>query len=490
MQASTALHKPFPLAIILKIILAIGLLAFGVVAFTGKTYWLYTPFIAFMVLLPFYNFKWFFWVFILSLPLSADVRFDSLALALPDEPMMIAMLLLLIMLLIHNRNAIPKWLWQNTITVIILIQLFWTIVAVFAAEQHVYSLKFLAAKLWFLAAFLFIPSLVIRAAIDFKRLFWFISVPVFLFSVFALSWHATTRFGYYESNVVVRPFFKNHVDYGAMLSMVFPSFFIVFLMLKGKPKLRKIVLGFILFLVVATYFSYSRAAIMAVMFALIVMQAVKMRKVNFILPTFYVFILSLIFVLAHNNKYIDFRPNKTHNVTQKTFVATVAGAFTGKDMSSMERFYRWIASVRMMQDRPWTGVGPGNWYFYYKPYAVTSFTTWVSRNPERSTTHNYFILMGSEQGFPALILYGILMVVLLAKAQKTYHRFEDQENKYFTLVVAMMIAASFVNNFFSELLETHKVGGLFYLAVALLIFLDSKSKKLVSIQGENQSEKA
>lgn len=483
MQAPTALHKPFPLAIILKIILAIGLLAFGVVAFTGKTYWLYTPFIAFMVLLPFYNFKWFFWVFILSLPLSADVRFDSLALALPDEPMMIAMLFLLIMLLLHNRNALPKWLWQNIITVIILIQLFWTIVAVITAEQYVYSLKFLAAKLWFLAAFLFIPTLVIKEAIDFKRLFWFISIPILLFAVFALSWHATTRFGYYESNVVVRPFFKNHVDYGAMLSMVFPSFFIAYLMLKGKPKLRRIVLGIILFLVVATYFSYSRAAIMAVMFGLVVMQAIKMRKVNFILPTFYVFILSLIFVLAHNNKFIDFRPNKAHNVTQKTFIETVTGAFTGKDMSSMERFYRWIASVRMMQDRPWTGVGPGNWYFYYKPYAVTSFSTWVSRNPERSTTHNYFILMGTEQGFPALILYGILMVVLLAKAQKTYHRFEDQENKYFTLVVAMMIAASFVNNFFSELLETHKVGGLFYLAVALLIFLDSKSKKLVSNQG-------
>ena len=40
----------------------------------------------------------------------------------------------------------------------------------------------------------------------------------------------------------------------------------------------------------------------------------------------------------------------------------------------------------------------------------------------------------------------------------------------------MMFAAGFVNNFFSELLETHKVGCLFFISISLLVILDKKSK--------------
>jgi hypothetical protein len=40
----------------------------------------------------------------------------------------------------------------------------------------------------------------------------------------------------------------------------------------------------------------------------------------------------------------------------------------------------------------------------------------------------------------------------------------------------MMLAAGFIDNFFSELIETHKVGALFYFAIVLMIILDHKSR--------------
>jgi len=84
-----------------------------------------------------------------------------------------------------------------------------------------------------------------------------------------------------------------------------------------------------------------------------------------------------------------------------------------------------------------------------------------------------------EQGWPALVLYAILVFVVLFQAQRTYHRFgsNDRFYKYCTLGVAMMFAAGFINNFFSELLETHKVGSLFYISIALLVVLDHKSRE-------------
>ncbi|NBX28065.1 MAG: hypothetical protein EBR55_07465, partial [Chitinophagia bacterium] len=62
-------------------------------------------------------------------------------------------------------------------------------------------------------------------------------------------------------------------------------------------------------------------------------------------------------------------------------------------------------------------------------------------------------------------------------AQKTYHRFSPGFYRQATIAVATMFAAGFVNNFFSELIENHKVGALFYLSISLLVILDLKSRK-------------
>jgi O-antigen ligase len=132
----------------------------------------------------------------------------------------------------------------------------------------------------------------------------------------------------------------------------------------------------------------------------------------------------------------------------------------------------------MSVDRPLTGYGPHAFYFYYKPYAVTSFRTYVSRNLEHSTTHNYFLLMLVEQGWPAMILYAALILVFFAVAQKTYYRFKDKFYKQCTMGITLLFAAGFINNFFSELLETHKVGALFYLAIGILVVLDQKSREM------------
>jgi hypothetical protein len=44
-----------------------------------------------------------------------------------------------------------------------------------------------------------------------------------------------------------------------------------------------------------------------------------------------------------------------------------------------------------------------------------------------------------------------------------------------------MIAALFVNNFFSELLETDKIGSLFYLGIAAIIATDLRQANQLKI---------
>ena len=92
-----------------------------------------------------------------------------------------------------------------------------------------------------------------------------------------------------------------------------------------------------------------------------------------------------------------------------------------EDMSTVERFYRWIAAVNLFKEHPLVGVGPNNFVSNYKKYTVTAYETYISDNEEKSTVHNYFLLLLTEQGLPALVLYVVLLFVILLSAQKIYN---------------------------------------------------------------------
>jgi O-antigen ligase len=351
------------------------------------------------------------------------------------------------------------------------------LVAVAFSQEILPSLKFAAARLWFINAYFLFPVLIFRKKKDFKNAFLILIIPITLHAIFVFCWHYTKSFNYWLSNKVVEPFYFNHVDYSTVLSMLFPLIFVAWKLSKGKKLLRWVIGATFLFYIPAIYVAGARAAILAVFFAVFIGLMIHKKWVNIVMPTIYTLLLSLVLLLAYNNYYLKFQFNKKYNATQPTFIDAVTGMFTGQDMSSMERFYRWIAAVRMSTDRPITGVGPNNFYDYYKPYTVSMFSTWVSRNDERSTTHNYFLYMLVEQGWPAMILYGILVALVFAQTQKIYHRTKDPFYKWVIIGLAMLFAAGFVNNFFSELIETHKVGALFYLAIASIVIIDRLTKK-------------
>ncbi len=91
-----------------------------------------------------------------------------------------------------------------------------------------------------------------------------------------------------------------------------------------------------------------------------------------------------------------------------------------------------------------------------------------------------------EQGWPAMILYGLLMMAIFSNGQRIYHQSRDPFFKKVTMGLIMTAAVGFVNNFFSELIETDKVGALFYIPIALLIVIDHINKKASKERGPEQ----
>jgi len=346
------------------------------------------------------------------------------------------------------------------------------------SHEPFFSVKFLAAKTWFLASFFIIPIFIFQDKKDWRKAFILILIPTTILMLVVFYKHWKLGFSFEKIQVALRYLFYNHVDYSTFLSMTLPMLFVAFYLCKGKGLfLRMFLGGLILFYLVAVNLAYARAAVLAIIFSFTILVAIKWKLVNYIMPVFYAFIIFIVSFAAHKNTFIDYRPDYTRTYMRKNFKDHIIATFKGQDLSSMERVYRWIGAIRMSTDEPLLGYGPNSFYYYYKPYTVTSFVTYVSRNPEKSTTHNYFLLMLVEQGIPAMVLYGILVFAFFAQAQKVYHRFKDKFYRSCTMALAMIFAASFVNNFFSELIETHKIGAIFYLCISLLIVLDYKSRQ-------------
>ncbi len=139
-------------------------------------------------------------------------------------------------------------------------------------------------------------------------------------------------------------------------------------------------------------------------------------------------------------------------------------------MSTVERFYRWIAAVHLFKQHPIVGVGPNGFVSQYKKYTVTAFETYISDNEEKSTVHNYFLLLLTEQGIPAVLIFCSFIVAILWTAEKTYHRINPEYKKY-VMAFTLCIVVFLINNSLSDLVEANKVGSLFYMSAAILVNL-------------------
>jgi len=464
--------------------LAVLVLSIVLFAFTGEYLFAAVPFIYLFVLLAIANWKTAYWILLFTIPASIQIWFFNytLSTSVPDEPIMWVFLLAFILMWARNPKFLPEWWWRNPLTMIIVLQFIWLIVAVVFSKEPVFSVKFLLAKCWFMVSFFVMPVLVFKKKKDFRIAFLVTLIPLLITALIIFYRHYRIGFNFRKVEKAIAGIYYNHVDYSTVLSMFFPVLCIAFSLTKGKNWIvRGSLLLIIIFFLPAIYFTYARAAMLAVVFAIVIYFAIRLRLVNLVMPVFYGLMALMLAYMIRDNKFIDFRPNYQQTYMHKSWTDHVIATFRGEDMSSMERLYRWIAGIRMSVDRPVTGYGPNAFYYYYKPYAVSTFRTYVSRNEEKSTTHNYFLYMLVEQGWPAMILYAILVMAVFAQAQRIYFRFDDRFYKKVTLAIAMMFAAGFINNFFSELLETHKVGAMFYISIALLVILDRKSRELQSV---------
>lgn len=435
------------------------------------------PFAVLLFYLGWQNIQTSFFLLLFSLAFSFEYSFsDRLATDVPDEALMVFVTGLFFCYWVYQPKVLELQTLKHPLLTMLFLLLCWMVVSVIFSTQAAVSVKYVLAKSWYMGAFVLAPLIVFKdkrsitaAAITF-------AASVLLVTLLILMKHLRNGLSFATVNDSVVPFFRNHVNSSAMMVCTIPIFFAFFKLCKPGKK-RRLVLAAIAILLAALYFSYARGAWLALGAGLVTYWLVRKKLLVKAFFTTIIFASLALFWIKGNDRYLRFAHDYNKTVYHTNFRDHLSATYQLKDVSTAERFYRWIAGVRMIKNNWVTGYGPNTFYDNYKVYESPAFRTWVSSNTDRSTVHNYFLLVTIEQGVPGLIFFLVLVSLMLYYAQHLYHRIRDGFYRTIAITIGVILSMMLVINFLSDLIETDKIGSLFFLCLAMLIVTDVNTRK-------------
>lgn len=433
------------------------------------------PFTVIIIFLFILKIEMLFLLLLFVIPFSIEYDYKSSIIDLPSEPLLLLFAILLSFYVLLNYKKTKEKVLNSVLFFLIALHLFWTYFTTIYSTNTIVSIKTSAVKTIYILVFYIGTILLIDTLQKLKQILWILWIPTFITIIYALTVHATYGFTFDSINNALHPIYRNHVNYGVFITMFFPFLYLLYRKTKPNTIPRLLIQISAPTTLVAIYVTYTRGAWLALLAMPVYFLIIKMKWTKSILFALTVVVLLSTSYLFYNNHYQKYAPNYEKTIYHDKLSTHLNSTFDMEDMSTVERFYRWLAAIKMSEHNLMHGVGAGNFTANYKPYTVASYQTYISENDEKSTVHNYFLLMLTEQGLLGLIFYTAFIFYLLILIEKLYHQHSVQENKITILLIAFSICAFLLNNTLSDFLETNKVGSLFWINVGLLTIFKDKS---------------
>ncbi|MCB9032598.1 MAG: O-antigen ligase family protein [Chitinophagales bacterium] len=455
------------------------LFIFGLSIYFDKLYFVVMPIALLFVVFASIEYKLIYFLLLFCLPLSQEIEIGSFGFDLPSDALLILLSFLSIFIVLIHYKERTLQLLKQPIAILIILHFIWTIISIIQSTNILVSIKFSVAKFWYITVFFLLTYLIVQQVKQLKLVLWLLILPTLLTVIIIFIEHASLGFSFEGINTAVIPIYRNHVNYAVFLVMILPF---IFLMKQWyqQGSIQKLLLNFtIVLFVFAIYFSYTRGAWLALVAIAVYYFVVKYKLTKWILILSAITSSIFIIYILKDYKYLKYAPNYETTIYHEDLNDHLNSTFEMEDMSTVERFYRWLAATKMIKENPIYGVGAGNFAANYKPYTVRAYQTYISDNEEKSTVHNYFLLLITEQGIPACIIFILLIIAILLFAEKSYHN--NTTNKNIIMAIVLSIVAFLINNTLSDLVEANKVGSLFWINLALLLGFGNKSLQQTDI---------
>ena len=393
----------------------------------------------------------------------------GLGVSLPTEPMMFGVLLIFAANLIFE-NKYDKRVSQHPISYIIYVGLLWMLLTTLTSEYPIVSIKYLLSRLWFVVPFYFLAVIIFRNIKNIRKFLWLYLTALVLVILYTLVMHSAYGFEEEAGHWVMSPFYNDHTAYGAALAMYIPVI-VGFIFYPDYSRRNKfIAFTFFVILTVGIIFSYGRAAWISVIVAAAVFLAVIL-KIRFYWIALISGLIISVFVIFQQ-QILD-RLEKNKQDSSANFVEHVQSIYNiTSDASNLERINRWQAAIRMFNDRPILGWGPGTYQFVYAPYQRSKEKTIISTNlGDKGNAHSEYLGPLSEMGIPGMLIVILLMIYVIYTGLMVYKR-GNRETKFLSLMATLGLITYFAHGILNNFLDTDKLSVPFWGFIAIIVALD------------------
>ncbi len=430
-----------------------------------------------MIWLAFVRLDTFLLILVACVPLSLsleDLELGGVGLYLPTEPMLAGLLCLFVLRALRGW-PIEKSILQHPFSSLVGISLLWILITALTSSHPIVSLKFFVARAWFIVGFLWFLGHFFLHRPGHRHKF----IMAYVFSlcivvIYTVVRHAGFGFEKDAGHWVMKPFFKDHTSYGAVLAMITPPLIALLFVKRFSPFVKASLAGALCIIGLGLILSYTRAAWVSLVAVGLLwglmrsgFQLKTLLSIGVVVLAFGWFAReALVIQLERNNQ--DSSDDLTEHVESISNVSS--------DASNLERLNRWNAALALFSERPIVGWGPGSYQFVYAPFQQSKDRTIIStNNADGGNAHSEYLGPLAEQGVLGLIWVLGLLGYCLHWGFRLQRVLSHREDRILAMGVFLGLMTYFVHGVLNNYLDTDKASALFWGFFAIMLALDVRS---------------
>ncbi len=394
-------------------------------------------------------------------------------LSMPTEPLMI-MFMLIFLFRVMLKRSYDRQILRHPVSLAVLFSLFWMLVTSFSSEMPAVSFKYLLARLWFVIPFYFAGVQIFRNNKRINYFYWCYALSL-LIVIFMTTLKTFSNFSDLQTmHRIMRPFYNDHTAYGVVIAMfVPPAFFYIFENKQLWSWKRLFAIAAFVLLLTGLVLSYSRAAWISVLGAVAVYFVIKMgMKVKWMLlcgalaiGLFFAYQADVMYKLGKNSQ------DSSYDIADQ--IKSISNIST--DASNLERLNRWASALRMFEERPVTGWGPGTYQFVYASYQRSYQLSTISTNAGNlGNAHSEYIGPLSEQGVPGSVAVLLVFGITFGTGVRVYRTLKDRDNRNALMALSFTLGLMtyYIHGIFNNFLDTDKLSVPFWGFTAVIVAMD------------------
>ncbi len=403
----------------------------------------------------------------------------SFGLFIPTEPLLFGLMLILLFFQ-FKTPFVDKQIWKHPIIISVIVFISWMFVTAITSSNVLVSFKFILSKLWFIVPILFFGTHFFKNEANRN---WFIRLFIIATSctiIYTLIHHSTYNFGEEAGHWVMAPFFKDHTIYGAIIAMIIPLLLSWYFYEKHAPLIHISLIVMIIIVFLGLYFSYTRAAWLSIVIA-IVFGLIIHFKINFKILLFLASAACIFIFFQWDAIQLKLAENTYEHTTEKFGERIQSAGNVTTDASNLERINRWNCALSMFQTRPLFGYGPGTYAFVYAPFQEPKNLTIISTySGDMGNAHSEYLGALSEMGLIGLLIFIALVAAIFYSSIQLFYNWPADDHKTRILIFGMILSliTYFSHAFLNNFLDTDKAAVPIWAMCSIIIVLDLKRRQI------------